>query len=250
MKHTFPLHTMKFISSAYFCLLSLLCTAQNGVGINITASPPHTSAMLDVSSTNKGMLVPRMSLTDRDNISSPAIGLLVYVTTAPEGFFYYSSVGWIKIPGNAVTGTGTVNQVAFWNGSSSLSSNSNLFWDNTNNRLGVGTSTPSATLEVKGTMSVFGNWQAATTGTIYQAATDGFVTSFITATTGSRGILTAFSDANPAPAITRAIASVDYTYSPRNSLMIPVRKGDYWVVYVNNVIGFSTTGTYWVPMGN
>ena len=49
-----------------------------------------------------------------------------------------------------VTGTGTSTRVAFWNSSTSLSSNSNLFWDNTTSRLGVGTSTPLASLHVAG----------------------------------------------------------------------------------------------------
>ncbi|MCK6650768.1 MAG: hypothetical protein L6Q66_14015, partial [Bacteroidia bacterium] len=49
-----------------------------------------------------------------------------------------------------VTGTGTATQVAFWNTATSLSSNSNLYWDNTNGRLGVGSSTPQYRLTVSG----------------------------------------------------------------------------------------------------
>lgn len=49
-----------------------------------------------------------------------------------------------------VTGSGTATQVAFWSGTSTLSSSSNLFWDNTNIRLGIGTSTPSKALDVHG----------------------------------------------------------------------------------------------------
>lgn len=49
-----------------------------------------------------------------------------------------------------VTGTGTATRVAFWNGSNSLSSNANLYWDNVNSRLGVGTSNPARTLHVTG----------------------------------------------------------------------------------------------------
>ena len=50
----------------------------------------------------------------------------------------------------AVTGAGAATRVAFWNGTNSLSSNTELYWDNTNNRLGVGTSTPTEKLEVSG----------------------------------------------------------------------------------------------------
>ena len=47
-----------------------------------------------------------------------------------------------------VTGSGTATRVAFWDGSSSLSSNTNLYWDNTNSRLGVGLTNPQRALEV------------------------------------------------------------------------------------------------------
>lgn len=54
------------------------------------------------------------------------------------------------ISNTGVTGTGTATRVAFWSGSSTLSSNANLFWDNTNGRLGLGTTTPSWLLDVAG----------------------------------------------------------------------------------------------------
>ena len=52
---------------------------------------------------------------------------------------------------NPVTGTGTATSVAFWDTSSSVSSSANLYWDNTNSRLGIGTTTPGARLQVNGT---------------------------------------------------------------------------------------------------
>jgi len=56
---------------------------------------------------------------------------------------------------NGVTGTGTATRVAFWNSSSSLSSDADLYWDNSNKYLGVNTSTPAAPLDVtKGLFSL------------------------------------------------------------------------------------------------
>lgn len=52
-----------------------------------------------------------------------------------------------------VTGTGVATRVAFWNGTSSLSSNADLYWDNTNSRLGIGTEIPGSKLEVMGDTS-------------------------------------------------------------------------------------------------
>jgi hypothetical protein len=51
-----------------------------------------------------------------------------------------------------VTGSGTATEVAFWNGTSSLSSSSNLYWDNANSRLGINNSTPSYPLTVNGSV--------------------------------------------------------------------------------------------------
>lgn len=50
--------------------------------------------------------------------------------------------------GGTVTGSGTATRVAFWDGSSSISSNANLYWDNSNGRLAIGKSSSNATLEV------------------------------------------------------------------------------------------------------
>lgn len=49
---------------------------------------------------------------------------------------------------NPVTGTGTSGQVAYWNGTTSQTGSSNLFWDATNSRLGIGTSSPSYILDL------------------------------------------------------------------------------------------------------
>jgi hypothetical protein len=51
---------------------------------------------------------------------------------------------------NPVTGTGTSGQVAYFNGTTSITSESNLFWDATNDRLGIGTATPDARLQIVG----------------------------------------------------------------------------------------------------
>lgn len=53
----------------------------DGVSINNSGSLPDSSAILDVSSTDKGVLIPRMTESQRDSISSPALGLLIFNTT-------------------------------------------------------------------------------------------------------------------------------------------------------------------------
>ncbi len=72
-------------------VLSLGLFAQ--VGINNDDSDPDGSAMLDVKSTDKGMLVPRMTTAQRTAISSPATGLLVFDSTT-GGFWFYNGAVW------------------------------------------------------------------------------------------------------------------------------------------------------------
>jgi hypothetical protein len=56
-----------------------------------------------------------------------------------------TGTSWIAAPsGGGVSGSGTATRVAFWSAASTLTSSANLFWDNTNARLGIGTTSPSA----------------------------------------------------------------------------------------------------------
>src|SRR5688572_14276823 len=51
-----------------------------GVGINPSGSLPDPSAILDASSTNRGMLIPRLTTTQRNAIANPAQSLLIFNT--------------------------------------------------------------------------------------------------------------------------------------------------------------------------
>ena len=78
-------------------------------GVGIGTSTPHPSAILELSSTTKGLLIPRLTETERQALPDPATGLLIFNTTAGELNFYNGS-SWQRIPSNAVSaasGTGT-----------------------------------------------------------------------------------------------------------------------------------------------
>ena len=64
-----------------------------------TGAVPNASAALDVDSTTKGFLPPRMTNAQRTAIAggTPPIGLMVYCTDATEGLYIYKSTGWIQI---------------------------------------------------------------------------------------------------------------------------------------------------------
>ena len=100
--------------------------AQVGIGTNT----PNASAKLDITSTNKGFLPPRVALTgtaDVSTIASPATALLVYNTATAgispnnviPGYYYYNGTNWINIITSATTGvpysgaTGAVNLGAY-----------------------------------------------------------------------------------------------------------------------------------------
>ncbi len=83
----------KILFQVLFTAIILPVSAQ--VAINNDGSAPDASAMLDVKSTNSGILIPRMTATEMNNITSPATGLLVFVTDN-NTFYYYDGSAWVQ----------------------------------------------------------------------------------------------------------------------------------------------------------
>ena len=81
-----------------------------GVAHNTTGAAAHASAMLDVASTNKGVLVPRMTGAQKWAISSPATGLMVFQTDSASGFYYYTGSAWSAVGGSTLP-TGENGQI-------------------------------------------------------------------------------------------------------------------------------------------
>ncbi|MWW26438.1 hypothetical protein [Algibacter lectus] len=80
---------MKKISLMLALCASFFC-AQSQVGIGTTS--PDNSSILDVDSDSKGILIPRLTTTQRNSIVSPAIGLLIFNTTTSKFEFNSGSV--------------------------------------------------------------------------------------------------------------------------------------------------------------
>lgn len=78
---------------------------KNNIGIGTTK--PDQSAVLDINSTDKGLLMPRMSLQQRNGIQNPAQGLVVYQTDFISGFYFYDGKEW-----KAMTNEANANSVA------------------------------------------------------------------------------------------------------------------------------------------
>lgn len=120
----------------FFLLSNLSLFAQN---IAITDNDTYTaesSAMLDVMSTTKGMLVPRLTTAQRNAITNKATGLLVFDTT--EGsFYFYNGTQWVNLTsGNA---SGVLGYTA----------PDKVYLSDVNDKFGIGTIAPTNKLDVK-----------------------------------------------------------------------------------------------------
>lgn len=100
----------------FFLLLAGREVFSQNIGVSDVVNTPAASAVLDVYSTTKGLLAPRMTAAQRTAIVSPATGLLVYQTDGTTGFYYYNGSAWTILSssssfwstsGNAGTTAGT-----------------------------------------------------------------------------------------------------------------------------------------------
>ncbi len=89
-------------------LFSFTTSYGQGVGVNEDGSDPDVSAILDVKSNSRGMLVPRLSKLAKLSIPSPANGLLVYQTDDTVGFWYYDKNKWKPIFQEFTAGKGLI----------------------------------------------------------------------------------------------------------------------------------------------
>jgi len=96
---------------------------------------PDPSAMLDVMSTTKGMLVPRVSTGERTSILSPATGLMVFDTDI-NCFYFYTGSGWTHVSSGS-------NTQDIWG-----RTGSNVYLNTITDKVGIGTTSPTSPLVV------------------------------------------------------------------------------------------------------
>ena len=120
-----------------------------------TAANGNAGGYLQLSTSNSsgGALTEKMRVTSAGGISfgttGTAYGTSGQILTSAGN----ASPTWTTPTTGTVTGTGAATQVAFWDGTSSLSGSNGLYWDNTNGHLGIGDTTPNAKLRVVTTTS-------------------------------------------------------------------------------------------------
>ena len=88
---------MKKITLIALMLFTALGYAQVGINTN----NPDASSALEIESTTGGILIPRLTETQRNAITAPAIGLMIYQTNGTSGFYFYDGAAWTKIDGVA-----------------------------------------------------------------------------------------------------------------------------------------------------
>jgi|GEM_PF-5243143 len=68
-----------------------------GIAINTDESDRDTTAILDVKSQDKGILIPRLTKSQRDSILNPATGLLIFQIDQNPGFYYHNGTSWLQL---------------------------------------------------------------------------------------------------------------------------------------------------------
>jgi len=91
------------MKNVFTLLAAVLLTATTYAQIGINTETPDASAALDITSTTGGLLVPRMTETQRDAISPAATGLMIYQTDGTAGFYYYNGSSWAEVAATSKT---------------------------------------------------------------------------------------------------------------------------------------------------
>lgn len=95
---------MKKLFVLYFMFIAFYANAQVGIG----TETGHPSSILDVSSTTRGLLPPRLTTAQRDAIASPAAGLMIFNTTTNTLNIYTGAI-WYQVTQTATQGLATIN---------------------------------------------------------------------------------------------------------------------------------------------
>ncbi|MBL0355702.1 MAG: hypothetical protein IPP72_01900 [Chitinophagaceae bacterium] len=157
--------------------LLLICNLLPAQNVGIGTLAPNSSAQLEISSTTKGLLIPRVTTLQRTAIAAPANGLMVYDTNL-NAFWYYNGSSWAAINSG---------------GGSNWTANGNNIYNSNSGNVGIGTSNPLARLSVDSSIMVDqanSNQGFLDRSSLYFGSDKkvGIVRSFLTGSAGRNGI--------------------------------------------------------------
>lgn len=149
----------KRITLLAFLTTCVFASAQIGIG-TVTPDP---SAILEVAHTERGLLIPRMTLAQKNAIATPASGLLVYQTDGTTGFWYYNGTTWTTFTstGWSITGDAGTNPTTNFLGTTDnqdytiATNNLERIRLQADGDIGIGQTNPTTQLHITGTAPVF-----------------------------------------------------------------------------------------------
>lgn len=86
---------MKKISLFILLFVSLIYAKAQNIGIGESSFTPDGSSILEIRSTSKGLLIPRMTRDQRDAIVNPSFGLVVFQTDNNPGIYFNSGTAFV-----------------------------------------------------------------------------------------------------------------------------------------------------------
>lgn len=119
-------------------LLVFVFTFNSNAQVGIGTNDPDPSSILEVNSTDRGILIPRLSTSQRNAISSPAEGLIVYDTNF-KSLFTYTGSSWNNLGAGKFYDGATANSAVYGTGN-----------------VGIGTNNPEELLDVNGNAKIDG----------------------------------------------------------------------------------------------
>jgi hypothetical protein len=165
---------MKLVSIYIICLFLLGVSRVEGqnVAINEDGALPDNSAMLEVTASDKGLLIPRMTETEKNNIPSPATGLLLFQTDNSRGFYYNNGTSatpnWVRLTSILEDSIPTLSEVLNSGNDANAQSILNV------GALGIGTAAPNYEFHINQPTGL-GALAQMTESSFGTTANDGFV---------------------------------------------------------------------------
>jgi|GEM_PF-2204766 len=137
-------------------LIAAVCFYPTFSQVGIGTLSPDSSAVLDLQASDKGLLIPRLTQTQRNAISTPVEGLMIYQTDNTAGFYYHNGSSWQSVGSGADDmgdHTATQNISLGSNYLSGDGDNEGVYVGSTG-KVGIGTASPQEELHINGSVRI------------------------------------------------------------------------------------------------